>query len=88
MGLYSDLTDAELAALITQYRQARSAIILGGAGGVGAVKRVTDGDRTVEYTSANLRDLDKELQALLDEQARRSDPYGRGAGKAIRVEFD
>ena len=87
MGLYSDLTDDQLAAEIASYRDARKAIVLGTGDGVGAVKRVTDGDRTVEYTQANLPALERELNALLAEQARRASPTGI-AGRAIQVEFD
>jgi hypothetical protein len=85
MGIYSSLTDEELAAEILEYREARKAVTLGGNGGVGTVKRVTDGDRTIEYTSANLGALDRELRALLAEQSRRSTG---SAGRAIAVEFD
>lgn len=88
MGLYSDLTDEELAAEIAAFRAARRAVVLGGDGGVGTVKRITDGDRTIEYTAANLGMLDAELKALLAEDARRKDPFGRGSGRAIEVEFE
>jgi hypothetical protein len=86
MGLYSDLTDEELTAEIAAYRLARRDVIIGGGGGVGTVRKVSDGDRTLEYTRANLRDLDIELKALLNE----TEPPGRssGGGRAIRVEFD
>ena len=87
MGLYSDLTDEELATEIAAFRTARRDVIMGAGGGVGAVKRITDGDRTLEYTSANLGDLDRELNALLAEQERRTNPLGR-TGRAIEVEFD
>lgn len=86
MGIYSSLSDADLATEIAAFRLARRDVILGGAGGVGMVKRITDGDRTLEYTSANLHALDSELQALLREIERRADPYR--AGRAIGVEFD
>ena len=87
MGIYSSLTDEELTAEILEYQAARKAIIMGGDGGVGTVKRITDGDRTIEYTSANLGALNSELSALLAEQARRTSPSG-GTGRAIEVEFD
>lgn len=82
MGLYSALTDTELAAEIAAFRATRREVVLSG---VGAVKRVTDGDRTIEYTGANVAGLDRELQALLDEQARRK--FGGNTGRAIGVEF-
>jgi hypothetical protein len=85
MGLYSYLTDDQLDAEIEAFRQARRDVMVPGAGGVGTVKRVTDADRTIEYTSANLRDLDYELERLLREKDRRSN---RGCGRAIGVEFD
>lgn len=84
MAIYSDLTNEQLTAEIAAFRTARRNIILGGDGGVGAVKRVSDGDRTIEYTSANLAALDTELKTLLAEQNRRN---GRGFGNAIEVEF-
>jgi hypothetical protein len=83
--IYSSMSDADLAAEIAAFTAARRAIILGGAGGVGSVKRITDGDRTLEYTSANIDALNRELSALLAEQARRE---GRSSGRAIEVEFD
>lgn len=86
--MYDDLDDAELDAKIATYRAARESIILGGDGGVGTVKSVADGDRRIEYTAANLGALETELKALLAEKNRRTDPYGRGSGRAIEVEFD
>ncbi len=83
--IYSDLTNDELTAEIAAFRAARRAVLLPGTGGVGVVKRVTDGDRTLEYTQANLGALDSELRALLAEQARRA---GRIGGNAIEVEFE
>lgn len=89
MGMYSDLTDAELAAEIAAFRAARREVIMPGAGGVGVVKRISDGDRMLEYTTANLGALETELKALLAEQARRdAGMFGRGTGRAIQVEFD
>lgn len=85
MGIYSDLTDAELAAEIAAFRAARRNVVLPGAGGVGVVKRITDGDRTIEYTSANLGALDDELRELLAEQERRAN--GGYSGRAIGVDF-
>jgi hypothetical protein len=84
MGLYSDLTDEQLDAEILAFRNARRAVIISGDG-VGTVRRITDADRTIEYTRANLRDLDVELQALLREKDRRANG---GCGRAIGVEFD
>lgn len=84
MGMYRSLTDLELQTEIDKFRAARSAVILG-SDGVGSVKRVTDGDRTIEYTSANLGALDRELRALLAEQSRRATG---SSGRAIQVEFD
>jgi hypothetical protein len=86
MGIYSDLTDAELAAEIAAFRAARRAVILPGSGGVGVVKRITDGDRTLEYTQANLGSLDEELARLLAEQERRAN--GGYGGRALGVDFD
>lgn len=85
MGLYNDLTDAALDAEIAAFRQARRDVMFPGGGGVGTVKRVTDGDRTIEYTSANLRDLERELERLMREKDRRGHA---GCGRAIGVEFD
>lgn len=85
MGLYSDLTDVELDAEIAAFKQARRDVMFPGGGGVGSVTRVTDGDRTIEYTAANLRALELELQALLREKDRRSNP---GCGRALGVEFN
>ncbi len=84
--IYSSYTDEELAAEIAAFRAARRAVLMGSGDGVGAVKRVSDDFRTLEYTSANLGDLDRELRALLAEQERRLG--GRGSGRAILVEFD
>jgi hypothetical protein len=85
MGLYSDLTDDELDAEIAVFRQARRDVIVPGNGGVGRVSRITDGDRTLEYTAANLDALERELQALISEKARRNSQWG--SGRAIGVEF-
>jgi hypothetical protein len=86
MGFYSDLTDEELTAEIAAYRLARRDVIIGGGGGVGTVRKVSDGDRMLEYTRANLRDLDIELNALLKNRA--AGPIHAADGRAIRVEFD
>lgn len=83
--IYSSYTDDELATEIAAFRQARRDVLIA-SDGVGTVKRISDGDRTVEYTSANLPALDRELKALLAEQDRRSNPCG--SGRAIAVEFD
>jgi hypothetical protein len=86
MGLYSDLTDEQLDVEIAAFRDARRSVLMPGAGGVGVVKRIRDADRQLEYTSANLADLNRELQALLNEKNRRIN--GGGGGQAIAVEFD
>jgi len=83
-NIYEDLTDEELAAEIAAFRAARRSMLLAGGDGVGVVKRIRDGDRQLEYTDANKGDLDRELQALLTEKARRE---GRYTGRAIEVEF-
>lgn len=85
MGIYSDLTTADLTAEIAAMRAARRDIILGSGGGVGAVKRVSDGDRTIEYTSANIGALETELRNLIAELNRRT---GQSTGNALLVEFD
>lgn len=83
MGLYSDLTDNELDTEIAAFRAARRSVIIAGDG-VGTVRRITDADRTIEYTRANLRDLDVELDRLLREKDRRANG---GCGRALPVEF-
>lgn len=83
--MYSHLTDTQLAEEITAFRTARREILFA-SGGVGVVKRITDGDRTIEYTSANIGALESELKALLKEQAKRNGTYR--PGQAILVEFD
>ena len=85
MGIYDDLTDQQLADEIAAFRTARREVLFSN-GGAGAVKRITDGDRTMEYTSANLPALESELKALLTEQAKRNGTYV--PGRAIQVEFE
>lgn len=85
MGIYSDLETEDLATEIAAMRQARRDILLGAGGGVGSVKRVSDGDRTIEYTSANIGSLETELRNLLAEMNRRT---GASTGNALLVEFD
>lgn len=85
MGIYSDLSTEALTAEIAAMRTARRDIILGSGGGVGAVKRISDGDRTIEYTSANIGGLETELRNLLAELNRRTGNY---TGNALLVEFD
>lgn len=84
--IYSDLTDEELADEIAAFRQARRDVLMGDGGGVGTVRRITDGDRTLEYTSANLGALENELKQLLIERSKRDGTYV--PGRAILVEFD
>lgn len=87
MGIYSGYSDAELAAEIVAYRTARRNVLTGADGsGVGTVTRIRDGDRQIDYTGANIGALDRELTALLREQARRLN--GGIGGNAIEVEFE
>lgn len=85
--MYSDFTDEQLATEIAEFRAARKSVLIGEGGGVGAVKRIFDGERRLEYTAANLGDLERELRGLLAEQQRRLQPWG-ASGRAIQVEFD
>lgn len=77
---YSTLTDEELAAKVTELRNALEATSIGGG-----VAVVAGEGRRMEYTSANRADLRQFYQAALREQQRR-DPNWDGGG-ALLVEF-
>lgn len=73
MGLYEDLTDEELAAEITAYREAIRKVELNDVG-------VVAGEgRRLEFTSGNLRDARDTLRNLMSERRRRGGVIGGGS---------
>ena len=81
MGLYSQMTDQELADKISKYMAAIEEAELGGGVGV-----VAGEGRRMEFTSANLDAAKRTLDALVLERDRRGN-NGRIPGRAIGMRF-
>jgi hypothetical protein len=81
MAMYSDLTDEELAAKITELRGKVETV----AGG-GAVAVIAGEGRRKEFTRGNIGDLRALLTEAVQEAERRANG-GRLRGRAIGVRF-
>ena len=81
MGLYSGLTDQELAAKITRYMTAIEEVDLGGGVGV-----IAGEGRRMEITAANANSARRTLDELILERDTRANG-GRTPGRAIGMRF-
>lgn len=81
MRPYVTHTDDEIVAEITQYRDAKKTIGLGGV-----VSKIAGEGRMVEYTRSNMPTIDTALRELYAEARRRNLEIG-GTGGAIAVEI-
>lgn len=82
MGRYSNLTDEELSAKITSFRDAIEAIALGGD-----VSVVAGEGRRMEFTRSNVKDAERIMQQLEAEWDARFPATPQTYGRALGVRW-
>jgi len=79
MGIYTDLSNAELDEEIATLRTARRQVMTEG------VSKIAGEGRSIEYSRADSTRVERSLRDAIAERSRRA---GRCNGHAIPVEFD